>query len=190
MGGKGAPPSLPFHPCTNGASGGAGLHLEGVAPSAATLACGFVGGLGGAAGDVGCSTGPTGSGLEVVNGTHTALSGATHSFSSSSPVRVGQLQSKLYTGAPGELVFADFSATQGFFYSPPYLGVLTLGNPFFVFFEGVIPASGQLAKTFGVQPIGAIEGAVGYLQAGFYDPSGGQISQGAPSSLVLLSPGL
>ena len=187
QGGDGADEAL-FVPCTDGSPGGNGLLLDAGAPQASTLECTFTGGPGGApgAGNPGCSPGATGSGLLVTSGSHTALTGTAHSFKTSSPVREGGVQTKVYEGVPGEFVFADLSPFQGFLYFPEFRGVLTLGSPLFIFFEGNIPASGKLEKTFVINEMGpGVEGVHVYMQAGFFDLNAG-IFQGAASSLTLL----
>jgi hypothetical protein len=191
-GGNGGPGGSPFTPCTNGSAGGHGLHISGAAPSAATLACAFIPGSGGAAGSGGtCVPGVGGSTVKVDSGTYTPLAGTAHSLVCSPTCREGQTFTLTFTGVPGELVIVDLGGFQGFTYFPDFRGVLVLGFPLFTLVQGTLPASGTLVKSSSViNPLGATtEGVTLYLQSAYYSAANG-LFQAGPSATVLLDSSL
>ena len=111
-GGPGEGNTPPFGFCEDGASGGAGLVLTFAANDVTLLDTSVVGGPGGAAGDVGCADGPSGTPTDVQVGpapVDLGLMFPARNYDIPSPIRSDEVGVLEFTATPGELAWAIFS---------------------------------------------------------------------------------
>jgi hypothetical protein len=124
----------------------------------------------------------------VEGGTFASSPTAARSLTVGTPAREGETLDVTYGGIEGDRVFLLRSASPAAgLSSPNYEGDLLLAPPRVRHRRGLIDASGTLADTFLVRPLGGAAGArVFFLQAYFRNATNGDSVVGAPATLVIL----
>jgi hypothetical protein len=171
-----------FYICSQGGSGGFGLHLDGPTTSAHLLACTFTGGpkgfgtpyqccLTACGSPSGCGDGA--SGQPVFGGTAVNLPGASRALGVPKVLREGQSAILQFSGLPGETAILLLSPAAGSKLSLSLGGVLLLGNPLLgPYFVGTVPASGPLSIPILVPQLPAtVQGVVLHMQGALDSPS-------------------
>lgn len=179
--------------CGFGGDGGSGLLLGTSAWNNATiLNCSFVGGPAGASsGGSQCVQFPpaAGQGTMIQTGTVTTYSGASRSFSLSSPVREQQNSTLQFSnGVAGELAIIIFADTFSPVDFPPYLGafipdLLTVD----ALSIGTIGGGGGLTAQVAVPALPpALQSLTFFVQSVFVDLNTGGVVLGPPSEITIL----